>query len=164
MPSGRKARRYWDSATCIGWLADEPDKVALRRSVLDAAERGEVEIVVSALTLAEVLFVRGGERIPVQKRDKIRDFFRREYVLVVDVTRRVAELAQDVVWERGVKPKDAVHVATALIAGAQFFDTFDDGLRRLSGTLGGSPALAIGPPAPPEQQEIDFTAGPTLSS
>ena len=51
------------------------------------------------------------------------------------------------VWAHNIKPKDAVHIATALHQDVQFdqFDTFDIGLIKLSGMLG-SPPLTIGQP------------------
>lgn len=47
---------------------------------------------------------------------------------VYDVDRTLAERARDVVWNYGVKPKDAIHVATALDAQVDQLDTFDEGL------------------------------------
>ena len=38
---------------------------------------------------------------------KVIDFFKNEYVAVQNVTREVAELVRDMVWDRGIKPKDA---------------------------------------------------------
>jgi hypothetical protein len=43
------------------------------------------------------------------------------------------------------RPKDALHVATALDAGVEQFDTFDRDLIDLSGGIG-SPPLGIGTP------------------
>jgi hypothetical protein len=122
--------------------------------VLEAAERGEVEIVVSALTLAEVLWMKNSPRLPAEERQRIRDFFKREYILVVDVNRRVAEMAQDVVWKHSVKPKDAVHVASALLARAEYLDTFDGELIKLSGKVGGNPLLHMGHPGVTTQQDL----------
>ena len=39
----------------LGWLKKEPDKVSDCQPVLDAAERGDVTVITSALTIAEVL-------------------------------------------------------------------------------------------------------------
>ena len=104
-----------------------------------------------ALTLAEVLALRGAERIvPTQAmKTKVIDFFKNEYVAVVNVSRPVAELARDLVWERGIKPKDAVHVACALVVDAPILETFDKPLIRKSQKVGGDPPTIIRePPAP----------------
>jgi hypothetical protein len=53
-------------------------------------------------------------------------------------------------WNHKVKPKDAIHVATALDAGVGQFDTFDGDLIALSGQIG-NPPLVIGRPNLPER-------------
>jgi predicted nucleic acid-binding protein len=64
---------------------------------------------------------------------------------LAQLDRSTAELAQEVVWEHGVRPKDAVHVATALKSQVEQLDTFDRALQRKSGEVG-TPPLKIGPP------------------
>ena len=51
--------RYWDSNAFLGWLAEEPDKIGHCRPVIEAAEAGNVRILTSALTIAEVLWIKG---------------------------------------------------------------------------------------------------------
>jgi len=50
-------RRYWDACTFLGWLKGEDDKIAECRSVIEEAVSRKLQIVTSALTLAEVLLV-----------------------------------------------------------------------------------------------------------
>jgi len=47
-----------------------------------------------------------------------------------------------VVWNHKIKPKDAIHVATALALKVPCLETFDTGLLKKSGRLG-TPALVI---------------------
>jgi len=56
-----------------------------------------------------------------------------------------------------VKPKDAIHLATALRQDVQLdqFDTFDDGLIKLSGSLG-DPPLTIGRPSLPPKLPFEI--------
>ena len=61
------------------------------------------------------------------------------------LTRRLAESARDLVWDHGVAPKDAIHVASALAAKAGVLNTFDGPLIGKSGQIG-SPALNIEEP------------------
>ena len=141
--------RYWDSVTFLGWLAAEPDKVAECRPVIEAAEGGSIVLVTSALTLTEVLWLKGhGEqKLSAHHAKKIADFFRHQWIVVREVDRFIAEAAREVVWTHNIKPKDAIHVATALHQDVEFdqFDTFDTGLIKLSGAIG-SPPLTIGRP------------------
>lgn len=149
--------RYWDSCCFIGWLKAEADKVTPCRPVIQAAEGGDLKIVTSALTLAEVLRLKGKDPIPAEDAEKVRGFFKQPYIVLYDVDRTVAESAQGVVWNHGVRPKDAIHVATALAAqaaGIEQLDTFDEPLISLSGKVG-NPPLAIGRPNLPEQLTLN---------
>ena len=75
-------------------------------------------------------------------------FFRHEWIVVRELDRFIAEDARALVWNHNVKPKDAVHVATALKRDVPIeqLDTFDGPLIRLSGKLG-DPSLIIGKPS-----------------
>ncbi len=84
---------------------------------------------------------------------RIVDFFKNEYIAVQNVTREVAELARDLVWEKKIKPKDAVHVASAIVAEVAFFETYDKPLIRKSGKVGG---LIIREPPPRKQPQLPF--------
>lgn len=119
-------RIYWDSDAFLGWFQQEPGKVELCEGSVERAENGEVLIYTSALTIAEVLWLRGGPKIAEDKAELIRRFFRRSYIRVRNVTRATSESAQDLVWSNGVRPKDAIHIASALEVRAGVFETFDE--------------------------------------
>lgn len=152
-----KPRRYWDSDCCLGWLMTDPAKAKHCKTVLDQAETDAIEIVISALVVAEVLWVRGRPRIAKDKRKKVRMFLRRPYFLVAQVDLTIAEAAQDLVWDHNIRPKDAVHVATALALGCISLDTFDEDLWKLDGKLGEGPVkLRIGAPTGTPQLSMDL--------
>lgn len=139
--------RYWDSNAFLGWLAEESDKVPHCRPVLEAAESGGLMIITSALTIAEVLWLKGEQKLPPSRAKQIEAFFRNRWIVVREVDRFIAEDARQLVWDKNIKPKDAIHLATALRQDVviDHFDTFDSGLIKLSGTLG-DPPLLIGYP------------------
>ena len=147
-----KPRRCWDSDACFGFLVNQNNRAEECERVLREAEEDRCEIVVSALALAEVLYLRtdGPQKLYRESRDKIRAFFRRSYFVVVDVDRFIAEQAQELFWEYnpkvGLAPKDAIHVATALNQNAVYLETYDTNLLRLSGKVGGDPPLMIQTP------------------
>lgn len=147
-------QRYWDSAACLAYLQDEGENARGCALVLDAAEAGRLELVISTLTIAEVLALKGQAPIPSDRAETVRRFFRRRYFLVADVTRFIAEQARDLVWTHGVKPKDAIHVATALSARVPYLDTFDEGLLKKSGRMGGDPTLLIVKPGTGMQERL----------
>ena len=69
-------------------------------------------------------------------------FFRRSYFRVRNVTRKIAEQAQQIHWNDSVAPKDAIHVAAALNENVPTMETFDDALLKKTGLIG-SPPLVI---------------------
>lgn len=137
---------YWDSDAFLGWFQEEPGKVELCEGTLERAKAGELVIVTSTLTITEVLWKRNSPPVTKDKATIVRRFFRRSYIRVRNVTRSVAESAQDLVWDKSIRPKDAIHVATALEANASVLETFDEFLIKLSGTVGGNPPLIIRKP------------------
>ncbi len=144
---------YWDTDAFLGWLQEEPDKVELCGGPLGRAKAGEVMIYTSTLTLAEVIWKKGGPPIPQEKAEIVRKFFRRSHFRIRNVTRRIAESAQDLVWNNGIKPKDAIHVATALDAGVPTLETFDEKLLGKTGTVG-NPPLVIRKPIASNQRKL----------
>lgn len=147
---------YWDSDCFLGHFKADAGKAEKCDGVLQRAERGDVLIVTSALTLAEVLWMRGGPRIPEEKALIVRKFFRRSYIRVYNVSRRISESAQDLVWLKDIRPKDAIHVATALHLGADALETFDLNLIGKSGTVG-TPLLLIREPQAAAQARLNLS-------
>ncbi|PLX43347.1 MAG: PIN domain-containing protein [Hyphomicrobiales bacterium] len=146
---------YWDSDCFLGHFKDEDGKAEKCDGVIQRAERGEVIIVTSALTLAEVLWMRGQTKIDKSKEDIVKRFFRRSYIRVYNVTRKISENAQDLVWDSSIKPKDAIHVATAIHLDVSALETFDQKLIGKSGTVG-NPLLLIREPQEAEQGRFNL--------
>lgn len=125
-------------------------------------EAGKVTLVTSTLTLAEVLYVPGLQpalRLNESRRDELIDLFRptgdRDLTLV-EVTRPIAEAARDLCWSRGIRPKDAVHVASALAASCGVLHTHDEVLQRKSRQVCGDPILEITQPAWSWQADMEL--------
>jgi predicted nucleic acid-binding protein len=121
--------------------------------VLDAAERGIIEIVVSAIALVEVLARNRTTGIDDQR---VRDFFDNDYILLVNVDKQLGDFARRLMLadHPGLKPPDAIHLATACVANVDEFHTFDDRLLALDGVfdrLDGTRLVIKKPavPAPP---------------
>lgn len=146
MPKQRLVkRRYWDSDIFLGLFNKEEDKVDKCKGVIELAENNKITIVTSALTLTEVVWIKGLPRLSSESEDTIRQFFEQEYIAVRTVDRVIAESARQLIWKHGVRPKDAIHVATALELSISVLDTFDRDLHKLNGKLG-NPSLRIGRP------------------
>jgi len=151
-----KERRYWDTDCFFGYLQEEEGKYDLCKSMITLAEKGEIEIVTSALTIADVLYLRPNKKkVPPEDAKKISDFFKRDYILIVELDRVIAEEAQALYWKHeALDTKDAVHVATAIKVHADTLDTFDSGLLKLTGQMGNPPLPIVKPDKP--QQSLSF--------
>jgi predicted nucleic acid-binding protein len=139
------SRVAWDSCTWIAYIQRErilgpdgktviEDRGAMCPPVLDAAERGVIEIVVSAIALVEVLARNRTGGIDDQR---VRDFFDNDYILLVNVDKHLGDFARRLMLagHPGLKPPDAIHLATACIANVDQFHTLDDRLLALDGVI-----------------------------
>lgn len=147
-------RRYWDSNCFLAWLQGEEGRDDKCQAVLDLAGRGEIEIVTSVLTLAEVLRLRPRDALPTERRAAVENLFNRQYIRTLMLTRRIAETARDLVWDHGIHPKDAIHVASALATNATILNTFDNALISKSEHIGDPPLVIEMPEV--EEPELDL--------
>lgn len=110
------------------------DRGMMCRVVLEAAQKGNFEIVTSGLSLIEVNKQPTGTAVD---EDKIGAFFEHHFVLVVELGHQVGALGRDLMMRQlpGLKPADAAHVATAMIANVEALHTFDEKLLDLSGKV-----------------------------
>jgi predicted nucleic acid-binding protein len=158
-------RIYWDACAWIALIQNEKirasngrlleDRGGLCRVVIEAAKAGAVEILTSTLSLAEVC---KDPAIRSQGADAVSDFFENDYLLLVNVDRLAGERARRLMTGgySGLKPPDAVHVATAAVSGVEEMHTFDDKLLNLDGLIDKADGTKLkickpdpgGPPAP----------------
>jgi len=153
---------YWDSCIFIEAIQQEPSSLPVLSAIVRAAQAGDVRIVTSALTLAEVVRAQRSSGTAADEQT-IRQLFDNPYIVVRAVTRAVATDARAVSRQHGVKPPDAIHVATALAAKVSELHTRDGqgrkrGLINLSGLVG-TPPLTIAPPRWAQQQRLLSAAG-----
>jgi len=150
--------RCWDTDPILALLLQEEGKWEACVGTLQAAEAGSVKILVSALAIAEVLMTKGHDRLPRERAQVVREFFRHSWIVIREVDRTIAEMAQELVWDHGIGTRDAVHVATALRNNAPHLDTFDRELIKHSGMLLGQ-RLIIGRPNLPAQGTLNLDDG-----
>lgn len=124
------------------------------RDVWSAAERGLLLIVTSALTTAEVIYKKGTPKLDQSKRVLVSNFFRQEFISQRPLTREIAELARDVVWDCAIKPKDAVHVATAAFFKLRDLHSFDGNLVTTAKVNVGGFEVSISKPTYQAQAEL----------
>ncbi len=159
-------RVYWDSCVWLGVLNDEPDKVDSARWLIERAERGEVEIWTSTITLAEVYKVRQSGDADPEADKKLDDFLSQPYIVHVQVDWDIAMEARRLLRAKlpGLKkPNDAIHLACAVWYDIETFHTFDrDDLLPLTGLVkcrNGKSITVCKPPDRPPPQEPELPLG-----
>ena len=157
-------RRYWDSF-CFIALMDENDRFRkVCELIINEASDGNLEIVVSPLTLAEVVRPKGSPHpIPKDHEKLVRDFFENDYIVMRNLDRELGEQARQLCWDHALHPRDAIHVATAIDTQCECFETGDPGILRLDGKIG-SPALVIRHPTWTGQLPLPESETPTDES
>ena len=118
---------YWDSDAFLAVINSDKSTSEMQgcNDVWAAAKKGLIHIVTSTLTTVEVIHKKGAPKLDPSKRPLVSNFFRQEFISQKPVTREIAELARDVVWDSNIKPKDAIHVATAAYYKLSELHSFD---------------------------------------
>jgi predicted nucleic acid-binding protein len=140
-------RRLWDSCTIIDYLAGTTGVGETCAKIIEQAERGELEILVSAVATIEVAYLQGSNDEDSEAR--IRELFGRSYIIPVAIDVQVASTARELTrkYRHGpkIKPLDAAHLATAIQWKIPLIETTDPDLLRLDGREG-QPRITIRPP------------------
>jgi predicted nucleic acid-binding protein len=135
-------RIYWDACTWIAYIGREMPtadskftdrRFEMCREVLKDAQDGNLEIVTSTFTLAEVC----KRKEATGQAGNLSAFFDQPFILLVDVIKPIASRAQamQLAGLAGLKPPDAIHLASAIWSDVSTFHTFDKRLLDLSGNF-----------------------------
>ena len=141
---------YWDSDVFLALINEDKSTLELQRctDVWISAQKGDIHIVTSTLTSAEVIHKKGQVKLDPNKRHLVSNFFRQNFISQKPVTREIAELARDVVWDSNIKPKDAIHIATAAYYRLKSFHSFDKNLvDKVTIDVAGFPVSVVKPHA-----------------
>ena len=138
---GTKAPRLWnglqqgakvlvDTAPFICLLEGHPQFADQFTGLFEAAERGDLHLALSTITLAEVLTgpLRAGQTALAKRYEKALLQYN-----VVEVTPSIAALAAQLRVSYGLKLPDAIQLATALDIGATALVTHDRDFSRVNG-------------------------------
>lgn len=144
---------YIDSCVFISYLKNEPTAQQCE-GLFDNAEKGNIELVTSSLTLTEVIKVQNNIVIPQNDQEKLKKFFLNKYISIANFERRIAENARELIWQYPhLKPKDAGHLATAIYLNISTLFSFDEHFLKLNGKI---PNIEIKTPDIPSQTRLDF--------
>lgn len=141
----RSKERRASVDTCVlvnimtGGEVDDADWLEWSLSVVEAAERGDYRLTISALVIAELAgtpTIRGSHippRVRHRRVNAVRDFFSSAGYLVVDLDQRTAMHASELATRHQLFGPDAIVLASALAANSFVLYTWDEGLLKLNG-------------------------------
>lgn len=126
---------YWDAAVFLSYINQLADRVPDIDALLDAAQKGEVQILTSTLSIVEVAFGAqeqfNDQEVAAEVEDDIEKLWLSPSpIKMVEFSPIVARDARSLIrtargqgW--GLKPADAIHLATAQQLKVQKFHTYE---------------------------------------
>jgi len=136
-------RIYWDSTCFLALLKKESDRVKACKGTIYKAEKNELIIVTSAITFIEVVKLPGETPLKREAENIIRDFFKNSFISIRNVDREIGIIARDLMWKHDyLRPKDSIHIATAIFNKITKLHTFDNDFLILNNKYG-DPKLCI---------------------
>jgi predicted nucleic acid-binding protein len=121
-----------DTAPFIYFIERHPGYIDRVRPFFQAVDRGEITVITSSITLTEVLVVplRLGDRQLVDKYTRI--LLHADHIATVEVSNEIAAEAAQIRSTYRFKTPDAIHLATAIVEGADGFLTNDATLAKVA--------------------------------
>jgi len=156
MPS-KSLTTYWDACVFLSYINGIPDRMPMIDALLSEAERGEILIVTSMISVVEVAFGYAEQEkkaFSPEMEEKIKRLWDGSSpIRLVEFYRHIAEDAQGLIriaMQRGwsLKAADAIHLATARRMEVGSLHTYDDKLPRYADDVG----LSITAPATTKPQ------------
>ena len=137
-------RRLWDSSVIIGYLAGYESLKPDCPPIIEQAERGELEIVVSTMATVEAAYLQGYS--DHESEALIQEFFGRNYIVPIGIDAPIASIARGLIRRcrdnPKIKPPDAAHLAAAIQWHIPVIETTDGDFLRLD-RLEGNPRITI---------------------
>lgn len=140
----------WDTCVILDALQRTPGRFERIEPFIRAAEKRQIKIVVSEITVAEVTHLpklNNGTATVDEQEDAICRWFCNEFIVRRTVHPGISERARQVRREcpQVKRVGDTVFLATALFEGLPMVHTFDENLLALDGKIG-NPGLKIREP------------------
>lgn len=145
MPSNGAPIYYWDSCVFLAAIEGEAERVPTIEQMLAECDEGKHSILTSHLSVTEVCFAKSeksGKCLSESTEEKINKLWDAESpVKTVEVHEIVALNARQLIREVipkgfGLKPADAIHLATARMLNVAEFHTYDQKLFKFAPMMG----------------------------
>jgi predicted nucleic acid-binding protein len=124
-----KRRLYLDSSVFLAYLNGNETYSPQAKSIVEAAQSGDVEIWTSYLTMAEVT-KRRGVQFPRPTNDELNvtEMFQNPVIKYVTIDYVVGTYSQQIIWDFQKQPRDALHLASAVFAKCEIVYAIDGGM------------------------------------
>ncbi len=144
---------YWDACVFHALFGREKGRIEACAAIEQAAVAGQVIIYTSFVTFVECVWVKtitdptgNLNKLSPEHERFIQEYFSRSYIYPIICDRKISELARSLLWKYPLKPKDAIHVASALSQSIDYMHTYDnDDLVKLNGKIGTPPLKICNP-------------------
>jgi len=144
MPDPQR-RIYWDASVFLSYINGYADRAPTIETLLDEAQRGDFELLTSALSTVEVSFAAAEQqrqRLSPDVEAKIDQLWLPPspvklvefYALIGEGAKALMRAAITRGWS--LKPMDAIHLSTARRLGVSEFHTYDQGLQKYRQDVG----------------------------
>lgn len=123
---------YLDASAVLAFLNNEAGRAEDLEALFEEAEQGNVRLVTSTITLAEVAYIRASDAKSDSEMDaRIDDLLvERGIIGLIECTEDIARGARRYVrpgagQTQRLKPLDAIHLSSAAAVGVDYFLTYD---------------------------------------
>jgi predicted nucleic acid-binding protein len=120
-----KEKHYLDSCVFLGFLNREPDKFIDCKNLIRAAEEGLIDAYTSDFTGAELVKIKDPNLSDEETEEIIQSVFNWSWLNLIAFEREVAYISRHLSRRYKLKPFDALHLATAIRHGVDYFNTTD---------------------------------------
>jgi predicted nucleic acid-binding protein len=145
-------RVYWDASVFHALFGSEPGRVDICLKLEKQAKDGLLEIYTSTVTFTECVWIKGNpNKLSRQHETVIQRYFMHKYIKSINCDRTIAESARFLIWDHPhLKPKDAIHVASAISQQIDVLHSYDNDHVKLSGLIGIPPLRICNPEVDPD--------------
>jgi len=122
---------YLDTGVFIGYFScDSEDQHQKCATLINAAQSGDTRICTSAITLAEIIYLKNPKTEEHKDHEKLdsflENFFKLPFIDIIEYDRRIAKITRQLVRKYSLRASaDAIHLASAIGIKADYFNTTD---------------------------------------
>ena len=128
------SRVYLDASVFVAHLNGNEKYSVAARSILREGELNRIQIYTSYLSVAEVVKKRvQGLRRLSNEEEAISALMDQPFVTYIALETAVSTYSRYIVWDCGIQPRDAIHVASAIVSRCDLIYAIDGGVVGLSG-------------------------------